>query len=46
MKAEEQIKLVNTYGERKPPIPRSQIIENKKKYNRKKLKRIKKEDLE
>ena len=41
MKAKEQIELVNKYGERKQPIPRPYIIENKKKYNRKKNKKIK-----
>lgn len=44
MKAQEQIEIVNKYGKRKDPIPRPQIIESKKKYNRKKNKHIKEED--
>lgn len=43
MKAQEQIELINKYGKWKDPIPRPQIVENKKKYNRKKNK-FKEED--
>lgn len=46
LKAKEQIKIINKYGKRKDPIPAPKIEENKKKYNRKKVKKIKKEELE
>ena len=44
MKAKEQIEVLNKYGQRKESIPRSQVVESKKKYNRKKDKKIKEEE--
>lgn len=31
-----QIEIINKFCERKAPIPRNQVVESKKKYNRKK----------
>ena len=39
-----QIEIVNKYCERKPSMPRNQVVESKKKYNRKKY-NIRKEEL-